>query len=118
MTVIDLSKKRPPVWYTVRIGHHWNDMLEFIVEDVADDPRSYASVLDAFARISGIQEPADAMHEFLLKEIEDLMDAKKGTNDGERLSEITDIVVAYENVRYAWNRTKINPGGDTTGDVS
>lgn len=50
MTVIFLADKRPPVQYTVEIRHHWDDTLEVFVHDVADDPRSRASVADALAR--------------------------------------------------------------------
>jgi hypothetical protein len=48
--VVDLSKRRQPVTYTVTITHHWDDTLEVFVADVADDPRSRASVADALSR--------------------------------------------------------------------
>ena len=50
MSVINLADRRPPVSYTVRITHHWDDSLEVFVEDVADDERSRQSVADALAR--------------------------------------------------------------------
>jgi hypothetical protein len=50
MSVINLADRRPPVSYTVRITHHWDDTLEVFVEDVADDERSRQSVADALAR--------------------------------------------------------------------
>ena len=50
MSVINLSDYRQPVTYTVRITHHWDDSIEVLVEDVADDERSRQSVADALAR--------------------------------------------------------------------
>ena len=50
MSVINLSDRRAPVAYTVRIIHHWDDTLEVFVEDVAGDERSRQSVADALAR--------------------------------------------------------------------
>ena len=60
--IVDLSAHRPPVIYTVRITHHWNDRLEIFVEDVADDDRSRRSVADALfraARLFGAAETED-----------------------------------------------------------
>lgn len=48
--IVELSARRQPVNYTVRITHHWDDRLEVFVEDVADDDRSRASVADALQR--------------------------------------------------------------------
>ena len=48
--IIQLSDHRKAVWYTVRLGHHWDDRLEIIVEDVADDERSRLSVADSLRR--------------------------------------------------------------------
>ena len=48
--VINLSKRRQPVTYTVTITHHWDDTLEIFVADVADDPRSREAVADALQR--------------------------------------------------------------------
>lgn len=48
--VVSLADHRPPVTYTVTITHHWDDTLEVFVADVADDPRSRASVKDALQR--------------------------------------------------------------------
>ena len=48
--VVNLSERRPPVVYTVRITHHWDDRIEVWVEDVADDERSRQSVAAALAR--------------------------------------------------------------------
>lgn len=61
--VIDLSAKRPPVHYTVRLTHHWDDRLEVFVEDVADDDRSRASVADALRRAATMLEDPDAKTE-------------------------------------------------------
>lgn len=52
--VIDLSTKRKPVHYTVRLTHHWDDTLEVFVEEVADDDRSRASVADALERAAAM----------------------------------------------------------------
>jgi hypothetical protein len=54
MSVINLSDRRPPVKYTVRITHHWDDSLEVFVEDVTDDERSRQSVADALARAARV----------------------------------------------------------------
>jgi hypothetical protein len=59
MSVIDLNAKRPPVYYTVNITHHWDDTLEVFVEDVADDDRSRASVADALRRASEMFAPKE-----------------------------------------------------------
>ena len=48
--VVDLSKKRQPVDYTIRIRHHWDDRLEVFVEDVSDDDRSRRAVADTLER--------------------------------------------------------------------
>ena len=58
--VVKLADRRTPVWYTIRIGHHWTDALEVIVEDVADDPRSRESVRDALRRLAGVGDLRDA----------------------------------------------------------
>ena len=54
MSVINLSDRRRPVSYTVRITHHWDDSLEVFVEDVTDDERSRQSVADALARAARV----------------------------------------------------------------
>ena len=54
MSVFSLAARRPPVSYTVRITHHWDDSLEIFVEDVADDERSRQSVADALARAARV----------------------------------------------------------------
>jgi hypothetical protein len=54
MSVINLSDRRRPVSYTVRITHHWDDTLEVFVEDVTDDERSRQSVADALARAARV----------------------------------------------------------------
>lgn len=51
MKVVDLSQRRPPVHYTIRITHHWDGRIEALVEDVQDDARSREAVADAFARL-------------------------------------------------------------------
>jgi hypothetical protein len=58
MSVIDLSKRRAPVCYTVRLVHHWDDRLEVSVEDVSDDERSRRSVADALRRAAEMLESA------------------------------------------------------------
>jgi hypothetical protein len=100
VTVVTLSDRRPPVVYTVTVVQHWNDAVEFKIADVADDARSRASVLDAMQRICGLQEPADAMHGFLLTEIDGLMSAAAGTPEAERLSRLADLVGSYESARF------------------
>lgn len=55
--IVDLSKRRQPVTYTVTITHHWDDTLEVFVADVADDERSRASVADALHRASQMFGP-------------------------------------------------------------
>lgn len=50
MKVINLASKRPPVHYTVRLTHHWDDTLEIFVEDVSYDPMSRKSVADSLRR--------------------------------------------------------------------
>ena len=59
--VVDLNSKRPPVVYTVTIVHHYDDTLEFRVEDVADDERSREAVMSAFRRISGADEEIEKL---------------------------------------------------------
>lgn len=59
--IIDLNSKRSPVTYTVTIVHHYDDTLEFRVEDVADDPRSREAVMSAFRRISGADEEIEKL---------------------------------------------------------
>ena len=54
--VVALADRRPPVHYTVRLTHHWDDSLEVFVEDVADDDRSRASVADALRRAANMLE--------------------------------------------------------------
>lgn len=57
VTVIDLSTRRAPVWYTIHIGQHWDDTLEFRIEDVGDDDRSRASIADALRRLADQLNP-------------------------------------------------------------
>ena len=59
--IIDLNSKRPPAVYSVTIVHHYDDTLEFRVEDVADDPRSREAVMSAFRRISGADEEIEKL---------------------------------------------------------
>lgn len=59
--IIDLNSKRSPVIYTVTIVHHYDDTIEFRVEDVADDPRSRGAVMSAFRRISGADEEIEKL---------------------------------------------------------
>lgn len=37
--IVDLQARRAPVYYTVRLTHHWDGNVECFVEDVADDAR-------------------------------------------------------------------------------
>lgn len=48
--VVELSARRPPVNYTLRLTHHWDGRVEVFVEDVADDERSRAAVGDALRK--------------------------------------------------------------------
>jgi len=59
--IIDLNSKRPPVVYTVTIAHHYDDTLEFRIEDVADDERSREAVMSAFRRVSGADEEIEKL---------------------------------------------------------
>lgn len=104
MSIVNLSDRRAPVVYTVTIVHHWNDALEFQIQDVADDKRSRASVLDAMQRVSGLQGPADGLHAFLLHEIDGLMSAKAGSPEADRLSQLADLVEAYERARFPYEQ--------------
>ena len=97
--VVNLADRREPVWYTVRIGHHWDDTLEVVIEDVSDDQRSRKSVIDAMQRVCGLQAPADAMHAELLQQVNGLMDASAEA-DIQRLSSLAAIVAAYEDARF------------------
>lgn len=97
--VVDLNSKRPPVCYTVRIIHHWSGFIEFRIEDVADDPRSRASVFEMMQRVSGIQGAADAMHAYLLGQINSLMDTTDPA-ELELLSRLADLVQGYEEKRF------------------
>ena len=54
--LVALADRRPPVHYTVRLTHHWDDRLEVFVEDVADDDRSRASVADSLRRAANMLE--------------------------------------------------------------
>lgn len=70
--VVDLSKRRQPVTYTVTITHHWDDSLEVFVADLADDDRSRASVADALYRAAhsfGLTQPAPTLAEALGPEV-------------------------------------------------
>lgn len=59
--VVDLNAKRPPVVYTVRIRHHWDDHLEVFVEDVSDDERSRGAVADDLERAAAmLRDPANS----------------------------------------------------------
>ncbi|MEH2700553.1 hypothetical protein GFL93_12755 [Rhizobium leguminosarum bv. viciae] len=60
--VVSLSDRRPPVVYTVRIMHHWDDRLEIFVEDVADDERSRQSVAAALQRAADAFKAGDWEH--------------------------------------------------------
>ena len=51
MTVEDMSKRRPPVCYTVEITHHWDGTIEAFVHDVSDSPRSREAVIYALERV-------------------------------------------------------------------
>ena len=59
--IINLNSKRPPVVYTVTIVHHYDDTLEFRIENVADDERSREAVMSAFRRISGADEEIEKL---------------------------------------------------------
>lgn len=97
--IINLNSQRHPVHYTVRIVQHWDGFVEFCIEDVADDPRSRASVLHMMQRVSGIQDAADAMHCYLLKEVNSLMGAT-ATDQLDKLSVLAGLVEEYETKRF------------------
>ena len=84
--LIDLNSHRPPVVYGVTIVHHWDDTLEFHIHDVADDPRSRASVMDAFRRICGaadrIEELEDALKKIALHDMQAI--ALRALSKGEK----------------------------------
>lgn len=61
--VVDLSKHRPAVCYTVRLTHHWDGRLEVFVEDVADDARSRAAVAEALQRAADMMRDPNATTE-------------------------------------------------------
>lgn len=42
--IVDLSKKRDPVKYTIHLTHHWDGKLEIWVDDVSDTERSRESI--------------------------------------------------------------------------
>ena len=48
--IVDLSARRPPVLYTLRLTHHWDGRVDVFVEDVADDERSRDVVADVLNR--------------------------------------------------------------------
>lgn len=58
MNIINLADKRPPVDYTIRIRHHWDDTLEIFVEDVSDDERSKHVVADTLQRAADVARAA------------------------------------------------------------
>lgn len=73
-TLIDLADHRPPVCYTVRIVHFWDDRMEFHVEDVADDPRSRRSVADALRRAAGqLEQSVNSNPDILERRVETAM---------------------------------------------
>lgn len=91
--VVELSARRQPVNYTVRITHHWDDRLEVFVEDVADDDRSRASVSDALQRASRLfdiasEREATAEEGRLLRGISSALDClnPESENASERLA--------------------------------
>lgn len=103
--VIDLAERRAPVTYTVTITHHWDGRLEVFVADVASDERSRASVGSALARAAASfgawpLEEADKLNRAALRRIDALMGAEANTPEGRELSELADVVHAYETKRY------------------
>ena len=54
--VIELAKRRQAVWWTVRIGQHWDDSLEVFVEDIGSDDRSRQSAAAAMRRAADLIE--------------------------------------------------------------
>ena len=105
--IVNLANRRPPVHYTVRITHHWNDTIEVFVEDVSDDDRSRESVASAIGRAAlqlGSFPEADAMHKALLSRIYVLMNAEANTPEGDELAFLADIVQAYESTRWPGRR--------------
>jgi len=96
VTVVDLAKRRPPVWYTIELAHHWDDRLEVIVKDVADDDRSRASVNDAIARIAESRMTAAHIHRAMLTRINALMSAADGTPEADELRRLATACQAFE----------------------
>ncbi len=56
--------------------------------------------MDALQRISGLQDVADALHRYALAEVNKLMDAEAGSPRVAALSELAEIVQAYETRRF------------------
>lgn len=111
--VIDLADRRPPVTYRVVITAHWDGTVEYLIEDVSDDPRSRQSVVDAMRRFCGFQDAADDLNRALLDRIDALMGAAAGTDDAAELSRLADVVQRYEAARYP-TPTPVPPARDET----
>jgi hypothetical protein len=52
--VVDLSKRRQPVVYSVDICHSWDGQLSVQVNGIADDPRSRSEAAHALRRAADL----------------------------------------------------------------
>lgn len=104
--VVDLSRKRPPVCYTLTITHHWDNRVEIFVQDVSDDERSREAVghvigLAALAWGSPPIPQADAINRLALERIDALMPALSGTKEADELRRWAAAVQEYEAARFS-----------------
>jgi hypothetical protein len=116
--IVEISKRREPVTYTVTLTHHWDDTVEVFVHDVADDDRSRAAVGDALARAAEafmnrrIGAAADAMHAIMLANIDSAMGCTDAAPSVMRiapaeLASWADAVQSYESAR--WPLKEVSP---------
>lgn len=93
---IDLSQRRKPVHYTVRVTHHWNGAVEMLVEDVADDPRSRDAVAHALVLGVAAWMTADHVHKLLLALVDRWMDVPRSQAVTDDLRAVSSALVALE----------------------
>jgi hypothetical protein len=112
--VIDLSARRAPVWYTLRICHHWDDTIEIVAEDIADDLRSRASINDTLRRLLGTEELRDALHDLVKEaaEFRDCVDNRGGRYQSEYLHKIVEAAKAAL-AKGLFDAPSPPPGGTT-----
>jgi len=94
--VINLADRRAPVWYTIRIGHHWDDRLEAIIEDVSDSDQSQRSVNDAIARLAETRMNEAHIYRAMLSRIDALMGCSADTPECDELERLVAACQAYE----------------------